>query len=153
MQQRAPSFHSGVGGNPVLAAGNLSLETPVFCMWGANTGVGKTLVSAGIAASARRHLTPMFYLKPVQTVREGGLDFFIIFLHFFGEKRGEGKGRFGFVSGFLELEGIWEHRRTRRARPSSACVSSSTASLLYSLITHKNDTDRKNAAEERVEKT
>ena len=61
-------FHSDVGRNPVLAAGNISLETPAFCMWGANTGVGKTLVSAGIAASARRHLTPMFYLKPVQTV-------------------------------------------------------------------------------------
>jgi hypothetical protein len=67
--QRTTSFHSdgGVGSNPVLAAGNVSLEAPAFCVWGANTGVGKTLVSAGLAASARRHFAPMFYLKPVQT--------------------------------------------------------------------------------------
>ena len=52
---------------PVLAAGNLSLEVPAFCVWGANTAVGKTLVSAGLARSARRHGLPTFYLKPVQT--------------------------------------------------------------------------------------
>ena len=52
---------------PVLASGNVSLETPAFCVWGANTGVGKTLVSAGLAQASRRRHTPMLYLKPVQT--------------------------------------------------------------------------------------
>ena len=51
----------------MLADGNLSLETPAFCVWGANTAVGKTLVSAGLAASARRRAMPFLYLKPVQT--------------------------------------------------------------------------------------
>ena len=52
---------------PVLATGNVSLETPAFCVWGANTAVGKTLVSAGLAAAARRRALPFLYLKPVQT--------------------------------------------------------------------------------------
>ena len=43
-----------------------SLETPAFCVWGANTAVGKTLVSAGLAAAARRRALPFLYL-PVQT--------------------------------------------------------------------------------------
>ena len=46
-------YHVDGATNPVLADGNLSLETPAFCVWGANTAVGKTLVSAGLAASAR----------------------------------------------------------------------------------------------------
>ena len=52
---------------PVLATGNVSLENPAFCVWGANTAVGKTLVSAGLAAAARRRAVPFLYLKPVQT--------------------------------------------------------------------------------------
>ena len=52
---------------PGLATGNVSLETPAFCVWGANTAVGKTLVSAGLAAAARRRALPFLYLKPVQT--------------------------------------------------------------------------------------
>lgn len=36
-------------------------------LWGSNTGVGKTLVSAGLAAAARRAALSVAYLKPVQT--------------------------------------------------------------------------------------
>ena len=32
----------------------ISLEVPTYMVWGANTGVGKTLVSAGVAASAAK---------------------------------------------------------------------------------------------------
>ena len=69
---RAPhrrSFRVGASGGltPVLATGNVSLETSAFCVWGANTAVGKTLVSAGLAAAARRRALPFLYLKPVQT--------------------------------------------------------------------------------------
>ena len=32
----------------------LSLATPAYMLWGANTDVGKTLVSAGLAAAANR---------------------------------------------------------------------------------------------------
>ena len=66
---RRRSFRVGTSGGltPVLATGNVSLETPAFCVWGANTAVGKTLVSAGLAAAARRRALPFLYLKPVQT--------------------------------------------------------------------------------------
>ena len=37
-----------------------------FIIWGANTGVGKTLISAGLVRAAARR-TPTLYLKPVQT--------------------------------------------------------------------------------------
>ena len=36
-------------------------------IWGANTGVGKTLISAGLTRSAVRRALPSLYLKPVQT--------------------------------------------------------------------------------------
>ena len=57
----------------------LSLASPCFTIWGANTGVGKTLFSAGLihaaataAASTQKQQQPttkanIFYLKPVQT--------------------------------------------------------------------------------------
>ncbi len=34
--------------------GHISLGFPTLCIWGANTGVGKTLVSAGLAAAVTR---------------------------------------------------------------------------------------------------
>ncbi|XP_057463174.1 bifunctional dethiobiotin synthetase/7,8-diamino-pelargonic acid aminotransferase, mitochondrial isoform X1 [Actinidia eriantha] len=46
------------------------LSHPIYMIWGANTGVGKTLVSAGLAASALSPLSlssKFIYLKPVQT--------------------------------------------------------------------------------------
>ncbi|WOL05523.1 bifunctional dethiobiotin synthetase/7,8-diamino-pelargonic acid aminotransferase, mitochondrial [Canna indica] len=53
------------------AAPGLDLTNPTYIVWGSNTGVGKTLVSAGLAASV---LSPssddpfaFLYLKPVQT--------------------------------------------------------------------------------------
>lgn len=33
---------------------HISLGFPTLCIWGANTGVGKTLVSAGLAAAVTR---------------------------------------------------------------------------------------------------
>ena len=51
----------------MLADGNVSMECPTFCVWGANTAVGKTLVSKGLAEAAARRSLPCFYLKPVQT--------------------------------------------------------------------------------------
>lgn len=49
-------------GGAAAAAGGLSAEQlgaiplafPAVCMWGSNTGVGKTLFSAGLAAACRR---------------------------------------------------------------------------------------------------
>ena len=38
-----------------------------YVVWGANTGVGKTLVSAALAAACRRQRIPFAYIKPVQT--------------------------------------------------------------------------------------
>ncbi|XP_019463455.1 PREDICTED: bifunctional dethiobiotin synthetase/7,8-diamino-pelargonic acid aminotransferase, mitochondrial isoform X1 [Lupinus angustifolius] len=46
----------------------LPLSFPTYFIWGSNTGVGKTLVSAGIAASTLLSPHSQFhYLKPVQT--------------------------------------------------------------------------------------
>ncbi|KAM0931083.1 hypothetical protein ACQ4PT_000574 [Festuca glaucescens] len=49
----------------------LPLYSPTFAVFGANTGVGKTLVSAGLAASLLRSAgaspSTVLYLKPLQT--------------------------------------------------------------------------------------
>ncbi|KAL6774602.1 BIO1 [Auxenochlorella protothecoides x Auxenochlorella symbiontica] len=47
--------------------GHISLGFPTLCIWGANTGVGKTLVSAGLAAAVTRAEGSLLYLKPLQT--------------------------------------------------------------------------------------
>jgi len=44
-----------------------SLLYPSFQVWGSNTAVGKTLVSAALAKRARRANHQLFYLKPIQT--------------------------------------------------------------------------------------
>jgi len=45
-----------------------SLEIPTFVVWGSNTGVGKSLVSAALCrAAAVLSSAPFLYLKPVQT--------------------------------------------------------------------------------------
>jgi len=50
---------------------SLPLSHPIYLIWGSNTGVGKTLVSAGIAAASllSSATTPsqFHYLKPLQT--------------------------------------------------------------------------------------
>jgi hypothetical protein len=46
---------------------SIPLSFPSLIVWGANTGVGKTLVSAGLAAAAARSRVHLLYLKPVQT--------------------------------------------------------------------------------------
>ncbi|KAL9250706.1 hypothetical protein AKJ16_DCAP17606 [Drosera capensis] len=47
------------------------LSHPIYTIWGSNTGVGKTLVSAGLASSLLTTSSPLpckfLYLKPVQT--------------------------------------------------------------------------------------
>lgn len=52
-------------------AASVSLSTPTFAIFGANTGVGKTLVSAGLAAALLSSPSPsvssVAYLKPLQT--------------------------------------------------------------------------------------
>ncbi|KAH9622480.1 hypothetical protein KSS87_015243 [Heliosperma pusillum] len=44
----------------------LPLSHPIYTVWSSNTGLGKTLVSAGLAASATTS-SHFLYLKPVQT--------------------------------------------------------------------------------------
>ncbi|KAK7388482.1 hypothetical protein VNO78_23298 [Psophocarpus tetragonolobus] len=47
---------------------SLPLSHPIYLIWGSNTGVGKTLVSAGIAAATLLSSPSQFhYLKPLQT--------------------------------------------------------------------------------------
>ncbi|GAX82652.1 hypothetical protein CEUSTIGMA_g10078.t1 [Chlamydomonas eustigma] len=43
------------------------LSYPIFCIWGANTGIGKSLSSVGLAAACSRNQVPLLYLKPIQT--------------------------------------------------------------------------------------
>ena len=51
----------------------LPLAAPSVAIWGSNTGVGKTLFSAGLAEAHQNQSTttttpsPLFYLKPIQT--------------------------------------------------------------------------------------
>ncbi|KAL5699264.1 Bifunctional dethiobiotin synthetase/7 [Ranunculus cassubicifolius] len=46
----------------------LDLSHPIYMIWGSNTGVGKTLVSTGLAASVLMNKSAEFnYIKPVQT--------------------------------------------------------------------------------------
>uniref|UniRef100_K3YL59 Bifunctional dethiobiotin synthetase/7,8-diamino-pelargonic acid aminotransferase, mitochondrial n=1 Tax=Setaria italica TaxID=4555 RepID=K3YL59_SETIT len=53
------------------AAATVPLSTPTFAVFGANTGVGKTLVSAGLVAALLNSRSPsvsaVSYLKPLQT--------------------------------------------------------------------------------------
>ncbi|KAJ1639753.1 AAA domain-containing protein [Pavlovales sp. CCMP2436] len=48
-------------------AAGIPTRLAAFGVWGSGTGVGKTLVSAGLFAAARRRELPTLYLKPVQT--------------------------------------------------------------------------------------
>eukprot|EP00873_Tetraselmis_striata_P013035 jgi/Tetstr1/433299/TSEL_022586.t1 len=52
----------------------VSLDVPTFTIWGANTDVGKTLVSVGLAAAVERAQGDLLYLKPVQTGYPGDSD-------------------------------------------------------------------------------
>ncbi|WIA41460.1 hypothetical protein OEZ86_005037 [Tetradesmus obliquus] len=46
---------------------DVPLTFPSVCIWGANTNVGKTLVSAGLVAAAVRNKVFVQFVKPVQT--------------------------------------------------------------------------------------
>ncbi|GIM11984.1 hypothetical protein Vretimale_15422, partial [Volvox reticuliferus] len=56
------------------AGARLPLDVPAFSIWGANTNVGKTLVSAGLAHAAAAHRVVLSYVKPVQTGFPGDSD-------------------------------------------------------------------------------
>lgn len=51
------------------SAAVVPLSTPTFAVFGANTGVGKTLVSAGLSAAllSSPDLSAVDYIKPLQT--------------------------------------------------------------------------------------
>ncbi|KAJ3693384.1 hypothetical protein LUZ60_008864 [Juncus effusus] len=52
------------------SSSSISLASPTFTIWGANTGVGKTLVSAGLSISvlcSAPRRSSLLYLKPLQT--------------------------------------------------------------------------------------
>lgn len=51
-QWRSSSSSSNGSGSASADDGRLPLGFPTVCVWGANTGVGKTLVSAGLARAA-----------------------------------------------------------------------------------------------------
>ena len=44
-----------------------AMRASAHMIWGSNTGVGKTLVSAGLISAARRRACAAMYLKPAQT--------------------------------------------------------------------------------------
>ncbi|KAF3325804.1 hypothetical protein FCM35_KLT08884 [Carex littledalei] len=60
-----PPFHTLF--STVSTPPPLSLSSPTFTIWGANTGVGKTLVSTGLSISVLSSLQSLLYLKPLQT--------------------------------------------------------------------------------------
>lgn len=49
--------------------GSIPLSYPAVIVWGSNTGVGKTLFSAGLAAAARRAGVSLFGGGPVCALR------------------------------------------------------------------------------------
>ena len=51
----------------MISAPTMATRVAAFAVWGSNTGVGKTLVSAGIVRAAAVAQQRVFYLKPVQT--------------------------------------------------------------------------------------
>ena len=70
-----PSAGWTVGGRRAFASdGDVRMNVGAFVVWGANTGVGKTLVSGGLARAARATGTPAAFLKPVQTGFPGDSD-------------------------------------------------------------------------------
>lgn len=54
---------------PLLDPRSLSLDSPTYMIWGANTDVGKTIVSSGLTLAACQRPDPLsvLYVKPVQT--------------------------------------------------------------------------------------
>ncbi|KAL4451869.1 hypothetical protein ABPG75_007531 [Micractinium tetrahymenae] len=57
----------GTGGSSDEQLGSIPLAFPAVCIWGSNTGVGKTLFSAGLAAACRRAGLSVLFVKPIQT--------------------------------------------------------------------------------------
>ncbi|KAG2501947.1 hypothetical protein HYH03_000445 [Edaphochlamys debaryana] len=55
------------GARRPASAGPLPLAVAAYSVWGANTNVGKTLVSVGLAYAAAGLQVPLSYIKPVQT--------------------------------------------------------------------------------------
>ncbi|CAD7699109.1 unnamed protein product [Ostreobium quekettii] len=59
---------SGTGG----PSGRRDLSLPNYIVFGSNTGVGKTAISAGLARTCTRQKECVVYIKPVQTGWDGG---------------------------------------------------------------------------------
>lgn len=51
-QAQQKSTTSGAEVSPDVQTPPISLQVPTYCIWGANTGVGKTLISAGLARAS-----------------------------------------------------------------------------------------------------
>jgi dethiobiotin synthetase/adenosylmethionine--8-amino-7-oxononanoate aminotransferase len=63
----AASAASSNGGGTTTDDRSVPLSVPAVCVWGANTGVGKTLVSAGVVREASLSGAQVAFVKPVQT--------------------------------------------------------------------------------------
>lgn len=63
--QNVPTLVPPTGSPPSRPSWPSRLTSAV--VWGSNTGVGKTLVSAGLARVARQAERPLLYIKPAQT--------------------------------------------------------------------------------------
>ena len=63
-------------GSPAAGVdGTVSLDFPTFMVWGANTDVGKTLVSAGLAAAAVRAKVRLANLRRAAIRQTGSVEF------------------------------------------------------------------------------
>lgn len=71
---RLYSAAAGSGGAAATepSLGPIPLAFPALCVWGSNTGVGKTLFSAGLAAAARRAGVSRREGVPAATVHASG---------------------------------------------------------------------------------
>ncbi|XP_074273689.1 bifunctional dethiobiotin synthetase/7,8-diamino-pelargonic acid aminotransferase, mitochondrial [Silene latifolia] len=102
----------------------LPLSHPIYTVWSSNTGLGKTLVSAGLAASPSATSSFHFrYIKPVQTGFPVDSDSRFVFsaVYDLHRRRCDGGGgvvlkdKVGKVSAAVtEAEALWECRRERK---------------------------------------
>ena len=60
-------LHGSHSSSDARHEGEVGLQSEHIAIWGANTDVGKTLVSSGLVLSALSHSRPVHYVKPVQT--------------------------------------------------------------------------------------
>ena len=73
--RRSGGGGGGSGGRRLLSTasqeeelGSIPLSFPAVCIWGSNTGVGKTLFSAGLAAAGRRDGVSVLWCRMPRTL-------------------------------------------------------------------------------------